>query len=313
MAAAINTWIATANPAAYDTTGNWTDGTPDAGDFIYFQLSPIDVSSGFAQSGVALGSFSTFDTYTGKIGLCNLGTSPAVPGTYLEIDAPVSFIGRCQNPGSQGSGSPRTMLNIGSTTAQTMTVESTCLNSADGALPPVRILGVKTTHVLNVIKGNVGVAVASASEVSTFGTINIGQAGLPDALTKFASGIGLTINTAVNVFSGQAVLGILAGSTLPALNVKGGMVTTIGTNTYTATAVNVYGGIYKPRHVGTNTAVNIFGGKVDLSEAPAAQVNTTITNNVGPDALVKGRFTANIGTLVENFGFKGGSGPSFGA
>lgn len=300
-------WIATTSPGDYGTNGNWSTGAvPIATNAVAFENSNIDVGSGnLDQSAIALASFIAYDSYTGKIGVANLSSTPGTAGSYLIIDSALTVIGRCLIPGVRQNGSPRLMLDVGGTTTNKILIESTSMVSADYGLPPVRIKGNKSAHTLTIIKGWAGVACARSDETTTLGTITIGQAGLPNNLTKFVAGPGLTV-TAINTYSG---INRFAG-TVPTLKVFGGYVEHIAAGA--STAVTVYGGVYKVKSTGTQTLITINGGLVDTSEAPPGATITNVTNNVGKNALRIGPNVTFTNPPTNNFGDSEGGGGGVG-
>lgn len=279
MAANKNFFISTSSHA-YGTTGNWTDGTPDAGDSVSLENSNIDID-GSDQTAAALASFVQMDTYSGMVGnfTLNNGTS----GTPLQIDTAILVLGRRLFPGARNYGSPRMLIGLGSTTACVAVVESTCDQSADQGFPPVRITGGKSTSTLEVWSGNVGVAMGRSDETASFAVITVGRAGngadtFP-GLCQYTGGIGITLATRYDIVNGVASV----YHAFPAANVYGGqLVHYAGAVSGTITVYK--GGIYVPKQTGTIAQITVKeGGFVDFSQSNAtiAVTNMTVDNRNG--------------------------------
>lgn len=258
-----NSWISTAS-TDYNVAGNWTDGVPTAADVVGLENSNIDINATLDQSAVALTSWTQFASYTGKIGVMNLLATPGTTGTYLQIDAATVVLGRKLFPEMLYNGSQRLMIDIGSGTACAIRVESTAAQGTDGLLPPVRLKGNDTAHVLTLWEGFIGVACARFDETSTFGTLNLGRMDFAGRKCRALLGLGLTINTALNVNAGKH----LALCTIPTGNIYGGELHHNGAGTV-STSVTVHNGAkYVWNGTGTAVAVTVKkGGTFDYSNA----------------------------------------------
>lgn len=263
---------------AWSTAASWSLGTApvDTEDVAIFD-SNVNIA-GSNEAGTFTNGMATFDifhSYTGKIGSIGAGP-PSSSFTYLTIEAILSTIGKFTGmlPPLVG-GSPRLMLNY-STVATQITVERTSRTSSEGAygMPPVRILAVNASNILNVWGGSVGVACHTPFEASTFATINIGNKsndiiGTPPADVVVGAGVTLTTLN-VNAGTGRVGCAFTTG------NVMGGKLLLTGAGSITTLNVRGASEVIIAKSGGTiGTLTTDEGTKVDTSKS----TSLTITNS----------------------------------
>ncbi len=274
---------ASSGPNDWSTAANWSGGVvPASGDTVIFANSAVNVCWGLTTGVTGVTVIRCEQTYTGKIGLNYLAFATSSDGatvntSYLEYRPLYAAIGvvslRIGDSSSIGSpsGSTRLMFNLGTTTACTVEVVNTASSSADTNRPAIRLLGVKTTHALNIRSGAGGVGICNEvpGEVSTFGTINISDV---TGTTKFVSGRGLTINTSYVQDGGNNVL--QSDQTVPLVTVNGGTLRTEGSGALTIG--NALGGTWNSNHSGTTATLNVNGGAITSWGSAVARTWTTV-------------------------------------
>lgn len=257
---AINYWQSSSS-TDWNVAGNWSDGVPNAGDTLVFAANAVPVLSNLDQSAVALGDVFIEASYTGWFG----GSS----SEYLKIDPNNLWIGVNHNyAGSRLAGSPRLNIDLGSTGACNVIVESTCTRSTDLGFMPVRVKSTHASSTLRVNRGFVGVA-ETQLEAATFATIWVGCTGATEQDTHLHVGRGTGTLTTVNVSCGRADI----GSAFTTGNVYGGKLMTFGAGA--VTTINQYSGTTISNSIGTVTTINQYGGHLDLDQTSEARTITT--------------------------------------
>jgi hypothetical protein len=216
----VNYWAGAASgSASWNTPGNWSLGTvPVTGEHVRLRNSAALIDTGLAQSAVTLASFVQEPTFTGAVG--GASTALAISMTLWRLEGGIT----------------RFNVDFG-TNAFTGTVLGAG-GSADTNLKPVRVKGVHASNVLNVLDGDVGVAMNTPADTATLGDINVE---------------GGTVE-------------ISRGVTYTNLNNKGGdVIAHIGGTTLTSRD-----GTTTTRDTGTFTTVTAIGGQLYLNHRPAA-------------------------------------------
>lgn len=163
---------------------------------VFIQDKSGDILYNLDQSGIAntLSLFATFKSFTGRIGLPRTNIDNTAVGMsydeyrprYLKIKAAHARIGY-----GPGTGSPRTMIDFGSTACKVKVYGS---GTPDDNYPPVRILGTAAANSLECLGGSTGIAL-DEGEISTFDEIYV----TGDAQLRIGGGVTLgTVNVADN-------------------------------------------------------------------------------------------------------------------
>ena len=280
--AADKLWVGTddGNEGDWSVAANWSPvNVPAAGDDVYLAYSSQDVTAGFDQSAVALTSLNIGQSYTGEVGDSD---------EYLQIGAAAVRIGYHDGPGSP-SGSGRIKLDLGSTTAATVTVANTGA-SVDTDRPAVRLLAANAATTIEVRKGRLGLAY-EPNETSTISSITVSYITSKTADADVYIGEGVTLTT-LTAYGGDTVLGCDANT----VNSYAGTLTTTGTGaiiTLTIEAATAY-----PGSAGTITTCNLNGGTADFTRSAARTVTTL--NRRGAGVLEYDPAVVTIGTLNTN-------------
>lgn len=175
----------------WSTAPNWSDGAvPVNSDVVILENSTVSILYGLAQSAVTLTKMEVKQSYTGTLGLPNTNIDSTPYGeyreTYLEISVTTLEIGR-----GEGLGSGRIKINVGSNLSTVSVFGSG--PRAEDAINSILFLGANASNVLNITKGDMGVALF-ASEVSTFLTIksSFTESVLGDVKLTLSTGVTLT-------------------------------------------------------------------------------------------------------------------------
>lgn len=264
---------ASKGPNHWDDASNWSAGTvPASGENVYLENSAVDILYGLDQNGTAaLGSLNIARTYTGKIGLPDVGRNSSgityreYREKYLIHKATLFNLGY----GTTGAGSSRIRWN-GYDAQTTMLVTSTGRTETSG-IPAFQMLGTHASNALTILQGDMGVAV-NAGEVSTLATIRVGSSGSGASDVQLTLGSGVTATSATVTQAGGTITSNCAVATWNMLDGTGyhqsGALTTLvvdkGNMIYTSTGT-----------LGTLTVGS--DGDIDFSRDPRARA---ITNTV---------------------------------
>lgn len=258
-------WVHTAASATSWATGaNWSSGSaPANGDDVYILGGASIISSGLAQSAVALNSLTVSTGFTGSVG------ESAINGAYLDIGAAAfRAVQAFSGSGFVSGGFTRFKWNPGATPF-TATIDATG-TSADSGFGALRIKGGDTTSSVVVNGGSVDLATrpgetASVNSVKVSGGV-------------FTSGAGVTYggsSPAVTQSGGTAYLNW--ASSLATLTQHAGTLWTYGTGTVaTGTFAGTAYICHRPTGDGFTTAFIARGsGKVYFDEDPRTFKFTT--------------------------------------
>lgn len=312
----ITTPTASAGPNDWSTATNWSSGTvPVNSDVVIIENSNVPIIWGLDQSSVTLAELRIMQSYTGYIGLpeekfaTSIDTNwlltyntnkPEYRDCYLKVGATLLNIG--QNNGiSNPGGSSRLKINLGSAQT-TATVYDTATASLDGVKHPVRLLGTHASNAITVLKGRVGIATSTGSEVSTVATLNVRFVSDPETDSHVTLGSGVTWGTinktggillANSVNSGgSGILNIagaatinVASGTVSVVECRGGSITLNGG--HAVTSASAYGGTIYSNTSGTITTIILDnGGVVDMSGSSASRTVTNVSVMPGGGTLI---------------------------
>jgi hypothetical protein len=251
-------------PSDLNLATNWSGAAvPGAADDVYFQDCDIDCLYNLgALSAVTLTSLNILASYTGKIGL------PPFTGDYYEYRATYLAVGATTiNIGDgPGSGSGRLKINTGSVQT-TVNVRGTASAFDGTGVYSLLWKGTHASNVVNVTRGNVGVAIYPG-ETATILTLRVGYQTNQDGDSTVYCGSGVTLTT-INQEGGT--LEINSGCTT--VTKTGGTLTINSGNVTTLT--NDAGTVYY-KGTGTITTLNVgSGAKADFSQDMRARTVTT--------------------------------------
>ncbi len=264
--------------------GNWQGGALANGDDAVITAIPGSTLANiqaFDSSAVVLNSLRIDQSYTGTIGA-------AGAGGYWQIGTATLNIGLPSGDGVNSGGSGRIKLDIGTGSATINIYNSG--STADTGQEPIRLLGVNSGNVLNVLGGRVGLATNVPGEVSTIGTLNC--SGL-NAVCNMGPGVTWTTNNVgagakTTTYSGGTTVSIGSGSTatcngssaITTFNNGGYLNHNLRTGTMTTTINNYSGATVdfsgNPATV-TVTTINRYKGST-VKVSPAAPTHVTFTN-----------------------------------
>lgn len=265
-------------PNNWDVAANWsTNSVPSSSDTPYIADSDVDILYGLDQSAVTLTELHIEQTYTGTIGLPRINTDGGTGSsyfeyreTYLKVGATELFIGE-----KEGDGSERIKIDLGSVQSTVLITNSG--DSPDGNTPPILLLGTHPSNVINVNRGELGVAYYP-TEVSTVATLR--QAFFDDATddTTVYLGAGVTVT---NITKTGGVLDINSETTT--------FQQTAGTTTIhdgAHSVLNILAGMVNYNSTGTLAAVNLSGDAVLVFDQDARPKDVTVINKYSDDSEV---------------------------
>lgn len=275
------TTVAGDGPNWWSLAGNWSaSGVPANGDDVYAENTDVPIRFGLAQSAVTLASLHFMASFLGDVGLPDRtdgGWFEYLP-TYLAIGATVWHVGE-----GPGAGSPRIRLDNGAV-QMTGHVWQTG-RSPDEGTPALLWKGTHISNVLNVNRGDVGIAWLPG-EAATLATLNVSFIENRETDSTVRCGAGLTLTTLLQD-GGECTL--YAGCTT--ITLAGGKLTMYAGNVTTVTQRE---GTFNYNGNGTLTTIHVQGGAIlDLTGSSGNMVITTF--NVYAGAVVrspKGRFAS---------------------
>jgi hypothetical protein len=215
----VNYWAGPATGTAnWGTAANWSLGTaPVTGEHVRLRNSAATIDTGLAQSAVTLASFVQENTFTGAVGAAT--TPLAISMTLWRLEGGIG----------------RFNVDFG-----TNAFIGTVLGSGalDTNLKAVRIKGVHASSVVNILDGDVGVAMNTPADTATVGDVNV-----EGGTVELSRGVTWT-----NLSNKGGTVVVHSGGTL--LTSRAGQTTT--------------------RDTGTITTVTGIGGQIFLNQRPAA-------------------------------------------
>jgi hypothetical protein len=270
---AIKYWTGASGDNDWSTAGNWNpSGVPVASDDVYITNSSVDISAGLGQSAILLASLHITQSYTGRI-------EGSASNEFLEIGATVCEIGEIFN-GQTGTGSPKILLDLGTTNASTCTVTDTGVTT-DGSNPLEILAGNSSTDII--VKGGT-LSINGDLTARTIRNINIheGDVKIDDNLTftklNIAGGSVSIDSDIADCAITSGTLDVVNGSNITTLDVDGGTVNISNNGTRTATTIEVLKGTLNLLECTSLTITN-------LKVRPGALVNidtrfVTLTNDI---------------------------------
>jgi len=268
------TATAATGPNHYDNSDNWSSSVPIGTDDVYVDNSDVSILWGLDQSAVPIASFTEGLNFTGDIGLPEVAPGGykeyRESGGYLQLNCAKITIGT-----GEGSGSGRTKIDTGSSTAAIIAVINTGSSSEFG-LPAFLWKGTHASSTLDMLNGSVGVA-SFGGELATLTDLVVA-----DGTCEL--GVGLTLAT-MDVFGGTCTL---RGVTSSTITMTGGVLNVEGT-TGTISGINQQGGTINYRAGGTTITTLTVGGEgsptFDLTNCPTT-VTATNPISVRPGANI---------------------------
>lgn len=214
--------VANSGPSVYDVAANWGGSNPSTTDTVIFDQGEIPCLWRLDQNASLSGTLSIYSTFEADIGLGPIddGGYPQYRERYLTGAWTVVNIGS-----GDGRGQPRCWLNLTATNLK-VNVWNTG-RGADNGYEALQIKGSGTFDVINIVNGEMGLAVLGGDTV-TCTLLNVGG---PNASPRVRGGLGCAVTGLVqqggtvileNAPSGTAT--ILGGT---ANFVRGGNITTL--------------------------------------------------------------------------------------
>ena len=283
---------ASAGPYDWSTAANWSTGAvPVNSDSVHLKDSAVNIAYGIDQNGVTLTDLIIHQSYTGKVGLNRAVFAQSTDGAtttnssyieYRETHLCISCtnpvrIGENNSPATSLAGSPRILLNTGSTAA-VIEVLNTGTPSESGR-PAVRLKANSSSTDVHVryAPGGVGIAVDTPGTTTTVRKVSVSDTG---STSRVFVGAGVTCTTFEQNGGNNS---FQAAATLTTLTMNGGTLVTEGN--YTITTVNANGGTYFSNHVKSAgnaiTTLNINGGTVDAQTSTRARTWATVNVTKG--------------------------------
>jgi len=197
---------------------NWDgNAVPATGDTLIFEDSDVSCLWGLETlDSVELAELVIRRSYTGAIGLSNFqGDYYEYRPTDLKIKATRVTVGE-----GDGSGAGRIRLNL-QTFATTIYVYAT--GQADGVPHALQIQAVNSANVLNLLRGDVGIATGKLGTASTFATVRVSSIDSPDSDATLELGRSVTLATLLKTGGAATVAG-----SVTTITQDGGTVTLTG-------------------------------------------------------------------------------------
>lgn len=254
---------------------NWSgNAVPIDNDDIVFDSGSVDCKYGLTPA-IQPASFTRTSGYTGNIGLPevnrdNTGSPYSEYRTkYLTFD---NNTVNCAYWIEHGTGAMRTRLDAGAGQSTVTVVGKGSRPSDDPTVPNFLFLGSHASNVMNVTKGDVGVAFYD-SETATVATVNIGSSGslTTDAIVAFGPGVtSTTVNQQAGDFTSRSNVGTLT--------LTGGVARTVE-DAAISTQLNVRGGRMYYNGTGTLAGATVLSGDgiLDFSQDVRSK---TVTNPI---------------------------------
>lgn len=275
-----STPTAATGPNDWANGANWSTGSaPVAGDDVYFNGGSVPCLYNLAQSAVTLNSLTVLQAYAGTIGLPL--TNPAGYNEYRTLELQVSATTMNIGQGTTGNGSGRLKFNVGAN-ACTLNVYNTG-QPLDPGIPAFTWKGSSGSNVININKGNVGIAPPCfPGSTASVATLRTGYVTNQNSDVNLVCGPGCTLTT-VTQNGGVVVL----NSGVTTLTVYAATCTVNGTGAIGT--LNCYGGTTYYNSTGAlgATAVNLYEtGILDFSQDQQAKtVSGAITRYTDSSAI----------------------------
>jgi len=263
----ISTAVTTASSGPNDISvaANWSSGAlPATGDDIVFDTGASDALYGLDQHAVTPGSITVSPGFTGKIGLPAINADNA-SATYFE------YRPQYMQFGTSGAGTVNVTINGGAGRIKLDQGSGPAvwnvLNSAqrlENGIPAVLLKGTNAANVLNVNKGDVGVAFFGG-ETATLAAVNVGYEANPagDSSVWLGSGVALA-NAALVQTGGSLTVNSATSGTATITQYDGFLTLQSGAQT----GLSVLGGtcVYNSTGALAGTPVVAGAGTLDFSQ-----------------------------------------------
>ncbi len=273
---AFNTLTANSGPCDLGTAANYSGGVlPATGDTLIFSDNSVNVAYTLdALSAVTLAVLRIEKTYTGLIGLPETQHATSTDGLtadtsfaevrpqYMDTGWTLGEINENLSGKSQ-TGSGR--LKLKNRVAGTTNIYDSASTGSDANLPPIQMLSLHASHVINVLGGTVGLCVG-AGETSTAGTVNISGG-------NYVQGSGATITTH-KTYGGNVQIDFTA---MGSIYTYGGVTTRLGSVAVT-TGTHILGGTFYNNSSASLAALEVNdGGTLSMSQNSFQLVAATLT------------------------------------
>lgn len=246
--------VTATGPSFWDNVDNWSDDTvPVNGDTVVFDSGDTDLLYNLTTA-IEPAALLITQGYSGKIGLPVINQDSTNSDLYYD-EYRTQYLTFANDAGTaafvitigegEGAGSDRLKLNYADCTAVTVHVRNSG-NRVETNVPVVLLKGTATDTVLNVQKGNVGVAFFP-EETAHLATVRVGYLENQDGDSDVVLGLGVDIT--------DAALAISGGKTqIDSTTSSGSITLTGGTLTILSGAhvdVEIYNGTVFYRSTGT--------------------------------------------------------------
>lgn len=282
----LSTSVATASSGPNDAgvAANWSTGLlPATGDDIVFDTGSSDVLYGLDQHAVTPNSVSLFAGFTGRIGLAAVNTDNAA-ATYYEYRPQYLQYGTSGAGGTISvniaGGAGRVKLDQG--TAPAVWNVAGTAQRADAGVPAVLLKGTNGANVLNVNRGDVGLAFFGG-ETAALAALNVGYESNRAGDSSVWLGAGVTLANAVIVQTG-GVLTINSATSGTAIITQSDGILTLQSGAQTG--LSVLGGTCVYNSPGALAGTTIVGGSgtLDFSQDLRAKSVVNPVNLYGSKA-----------------------------
>lgn len=257
---------AATGPHHFDNPDNWSgDAAPADGDDIVFDSGVVDCLYGLDQSAVTPASIVITQGYSGRVGLPETNEDePLAPydeyrDQYLRLGNSGDAITTIINVGDgSGIGSGRIKLDTGDGQVVVNVFQSG--QREDAAVPALLWKGTHSANILNVNRGDLGVAFF-AGETAHVGTLRLGYLENQAADAAVLCGAGVDLDDAqIEISGGVLVVNSATGS--GSIDMIDGELSILAGG---HADLDIDGGTCYYRSTGTLTSVRIGGGTLDFS------------------------------------------------
>lgn len=280
----ISTSVTAAGSGPNDASvaANWSTGAlPATGDDILFDAGSSDVLYGLDQHAVTPASITVLPGFTGKIGLGAVNADNAA-ATYFEYRPQYLQYGTTGVGGTVAvtvaGGAGRIKLDQGSAPAVWNVAHAA--QRVEAGVPAVLLKGTNTANVLNVNKGDVGLAFFGG-ESAALALLNVGYETNPAGDSSVWLGAGVSLaNAAIVQTGGNLTINSATSGTATITTYDGSLTLQSGAQTGLA----VLGGTCVYNSTGTlgGTTVVAGSGTLDFSQDLRAKSVTNPINLYGP-------------------------------
>lgn len=271
-------------PNHADNEDNWTaDDTPDDGDDMVMDEGDVGIWYGLTFA-AAMASITITKGYTGTIGLPRTNRdNPALPfdeylGQYLTFSDQASQSTTLVTIGEgDGSGSGRIKLDLGDCDVQIIDIVDSGPRAED-AVPSVLLQGTDTATILNVQRGDVGVAFFEG-ESGHLAQLNVGFIEDQDDDSTVVIGNDCDLaNAAIVITGGESSIASATGSGTIVLH--GGTLSVHGATAH-ASIISDEGTVFYQSSGTLTTAIFGPGSALDMRRDDSSRTVTNMTLHAG--------------------------------